>query len=130
MSRSSSDDDGLEHIRRLLAIARKELDEYLEGARPLRERVNRLERAERELAGGELGSTEFSDADIVAVIRDNSSAEKRIHTPRVAEIMGGNGKGFARRLKRMAERDKVIAGNAAEGYYVPGYDHGRKVPKK
>lgn len=117
----------LDIVRIELVEAERELTEYRKAERPLLEKVQRLRRAERELMGGELASTSYSDVEIVGMIRDNSSAQDSLMTSQIAELMGGNGKGYARRLKRMAEKDQMIAGNAAEGYYVPGYDHGRKL---
>lgn len=119
--------NSLDIVRIELVEAERELTEYRKAERPLLEKVQRLRRAERELMGGELASTSYSDVEIVGMIRENSSAQDSLMTSQIAELMGGNGKGYARRLKRMAEKDQMIAGNAAEGYYVPGFDHGRKL---
>lgn len=117
-------------VRAELAEAEKDLLDYRQGERPLVERVQRLRRAERELSGGELSSASYSDAEIVGAIRDNASEQDRLNTTQIAEMFGGNGKGYARRLKRMAEKDHMIDGSAAEGYYVAGYDHGKKIRQR
>lgn len=120
----------LEQTRAELAEAEAELLEYRQGERPLVERVQVLRRVERELCGGELSSADVSDSEIVGMIRDNASESARLMTPQIAERFGGNGKGYARRLKRMAEKDHMIDGSAAEGYYVAGYDHGKKLRRQ
>lgn len=114
-----------------LAEAEKDLLEYRKKERPLVERVQILKRVERELSGGELSSFDVSDSEIVGMIRDNASRDEPITTREIAEHFGGNGKGYARRLKRMAEKDKMIDGSSAEGgYFVEGYDHGKKLRRQ
>lgn len=122
-----------DHLEGLLEQVRSELQEaearlltYRQNEAPLRQKVDRLRRVERELSGGELSSSDYSDTEIVDMIRKNSSKENPLSTREIATLFDGSGKGFARRLKRMAEKDRMIDGDAITGYWVAGYDHGRK----
>jgi hypothetical protein len=115
-------------VLRALDEARRELGEFDSRRKPLLDRVARLERALHELNLGPLKSDKITDSEIVLWIRDNSSEDDRRTTPEVALAFAGDGRGFARRLKRMSEqRPALLDGSPQDGYYVEGYDHGREV---
>lgn len=131
MSPTVHKEDAVEKtILAALEETKGELARFDEQRKPLVERVQKYERIAAELGAGPLKSDGVKDSEIVAWVRENASEGERVLTRDVAEAFGGDGRGFARRLKRMAEQDPpMLWGDKNEGYYVDGYSFGESVEK-
>lgn len=89
----------------------------MEKLRPVDEEINRIERMLREYSSGSKVSSAISDEDIVAWINTNAREDDRRNTKEIATAFQGDGRGFSKRLLRMA-RDGMIHGDPQTGYYV------------
>lgn len=112
---NSQDVEGF--LRRNLEAKEAELLAGEEALGPLRDEVKKLRIMLRDYTAGSMSSGHISDNDVVTFVKKHASEGGPLSTSEVAAGLGGDGRGFSRRLPRMV-KDGLLAGDAENGYYV------------
>ena len=111
-------DVGIEDILRgRLEEIRAELEIKRTGLKPLEDEEKSLARMIAEYTRGSMGSSDITDNQVVSWLRAHSHEDDRKSTAEIAVAFGADGRGFSKRLPRMA-RDQLIAGDPRGGYYI------------
>lgn len=114
---TNTENKAVTFLRKDLAEKEAALADLDRQAEPIREEVRKLNMAIRDLTSGAMGSGAITDDEIVRWLKANSEEKVRCRTPEIAAAFGGDGRGFSRRLPRMA-REGLINGDAESGYWV------------